>query len=362
MATPPIHNPKAALSRIAARWPEKARSRPLIAIRDWKQHFENSQSERLVRLSFVLMPNKHDGKSYRRLARRDDFPQVFTTWVLIAQLSSKAPARGFLCDEEGPYRPLDIADMTGLDCDTITAAIDILRGEEIGWLEHLDSQAIFTDTLRTSENLRDSGQESTTCDTLENLRDSQRKTARREGKGIEGNGKEEAPYRPQGDKSQPDDVGTDAAAQKKSGPAPGSMEAITLTVAKICSYFPKRTAKVLSAAGMHGLRTIAEALPLPDSDWLALDAIFDARKKEGRASEDYTLRKGWLDNAECLAENLLAAVDTARAWRQGISAPARTRADGIPADWRERFAEKFPGAVAGSWDDLTKAQQAEVRA
>jgi len=365
MATNPLHNSHEAITRLAKKWRGPALTRPLWSIIDWPLHFENSHTRKLARLPFVLLPTKHDGKSYRRLMRHEKKGDIFACWCLITQIAAKSAARGYLADEDGPYTPLDMADMTGMSLESFTLALEILASDDIRWIHQCtpDTLPQSPDTLPQSpESIDEINDLQQSGDSPDHLPTTRENSGAREEKRREVKGREEAPYRPQGDQTQPDSIGTNAAAQKKEGPAPGSMEAITLTVAKICSYFPKRTAKVLSAAGMHGLRTIAEALPLADADWIALDAIFDARKKEGPGAEDFTLRHGWLTNAEALAQNLLAAVDIARDWCRGSSAPARTRTDGFPDDWRERFAEKFPGAVAGSWDDLTKAQQAEVRA
>ena len=372
MASTPAHDPKAALARIVAKWPQDARHRPLFVIRDWRQHFENATSERIVRPAFVLLPNKHDGKGFRRLSRRPDGAQVFASWVLICQLASKAPARGHLADEDGPYTPLDMSDMTGFPCSMFEQAIAILASSEIGWID-MQTLAIHPGESRPiADATGDAPRIAAISPVSQALTQSPRIAAipgdapriadRMEWNGMEQKGMEGTPYRPQGDQTQPDEIGTDAAAQKKEGgAAPGSMEAINRTVARICAFFPGRKSGVLGAKGMHGLRTIADALPLPESSWSILESIFAARKKEGAGADDFTLRHGWLTNAECLAENLLAAVDIARDWLGKPSAPART-ATGAPGDWREKMAARWPDCMAQDWDDLTREQQEALRA
>ena len=71
-------------------------------VRDWDQHFENSRSRDYKKLDWVPLPNKHDGKGYRRLIALENGPALFAAWVLIVQVASKCPQRGVLADEDGP--------------------------------------------------------------------------------------------------------------------------------------------------------------------------------------------------------------------------------------------------------------------
>lgn len=110
-------------------------------IRQWDALFENSQSRKCNRLTWVPIPNKHDGKSYRRLIQMDDGPALYAAWVLMLQVASKCPTRGVLADDDGPLDADDLAAKTGCPADLFVQAFDVLASSRIGWLsvEHSDS-------------------------------------------------------------------------------------------------------------------------------------------------------------------------------------------------------------------------------
>lgn len=110
----------------------------LYVIRDWDQHFEVAQSKRSKRperTQWVPIPNKHDGKSFRRLMKMKNGPALYGAWVLIVQVASKCQVRGTLCDGDGPLTAADIADKTLVDEKIIQAALDACSSKAIGWIE-----------------------------------------------------------------------------------------------------------------------------------------------------------------------------------------------------------------------------------
>ena len=50
-------------------------------VRDWGVHFENTRSRDYKKLDWVPIPNKHDGKGYRRLIALENGPALFAAWV-----------------------------------------------------------------------------------------------------------------------------------------------------------------------------------------------------------------------------------------------------------------------------------------
>jgi hypothetical protein len=108
-------------------------------IKNWDQHFEIAQSRRAatMKMSWVAIPNKHDGKSYRRLTRNPHFAEIFAAWCLIIQVASKQPERGLLADADGPLTAEDLSDSTGLSEDAFTKAFEALSDVKIGWLERV---------------------------------------------------------------------------------------------------------------------------------------------------------------------------------------------------------------------------------
>lgn len=108
-------------------------------IRDWDQHFEVSQSKRADRLRWVAVPNRHDGKSFRRLMRMADGLAIYGCFHLIIQVASKCPIRGRLEDSDGPLSASDISDKTGAPVELIQRALDVCVSREIGWIGRSDA-------------------------------------------------------------------------------------------------------------------------------------------------------------------------------------------------------------------------------
>jgi hypothetical protein len=106
----------------------------LYEIKDWDQHFEQSQSRRVLRLSWVGIPNRHDGKSFRRLMLREDGPAIYGAWILLVQVASKCPRRGILEDGDGPLDEDDLAIKTGAPSSLFETALKVLSDKKIGWI------------------------------------------------------------------------------------------------------------------------------------------------------------------------------------------------------------------------------------
>lgn len=107
-------------------------------IKDWDDNFEVSQSrkaERPDRLSWVAVPNRHDGRGYRRLVRQPNGLALYGAWHLILQVASKCPVRGTLADKDGPLSAFDIADKCSVGVEIIEDALKVLCSSEIGWVE-----------------------------------------------------------------------------------------------------------------------------------------------------------------------------------------------------------------------------------
>lgn len=103
-------------------------------IRDWTKHYETAETRKLKHLTWIKVPNKHDGRGLTRLLRLPDGLAIFGTWILILQVASKMPSRGLLEDQDGPLEPQDIADKTGADPELIKRAFSVLSSKEIGWI------------------------------------------------------------------------------------------------------------------------------------------------------------------------------------------------------------------------------------
>src|SRR5687768_15888859 len=83
----------------AARTNDHARKRggmAVLRIRDWSETYENSRSREIKNLSYVCMPNSHDGSGYAAVLDHEHGPCHFGAWCAIVQVASKCKPRGVL--------------------------------------------------------------------------------------------------------------------------------------------------------------------------------------------------------------------------------------------------------------------------
>lgn len=144
----------------------KEDERPLYVIRDWNLNYEVAQSRRCPRLTWVAIPNKHDGKGFRRTARQPNQCQLFAAFVLMVQVASKCSPRGCLCDADGPMDALDLADKTGFPSEAFQQAMAFFTDPSqcVLWLERLPWENGQTVFRLLSERGLDTGQDRTEPD------------------------------------------------------------------------------------------------------------------------------------------------------------------------------------------------------
>lgn len=147
-------------------------------VRNGSALFETAETRKLKHLQWVAVPNKHDGKGYKRLLRLQDGPLVYAAWLLILQVASKCPKRWTLADDDGPLTPQDLADKTDFPVEYFERAFKALIKKEIGWLELEDTD-------------EDSGSAPATSPATPATPPEDCGTKGIEGNGIEGNGREE---------------------------------------------------------------------------------------------------------------------------------------------------------------------------
>ena len=123
-------------------------------IRNWERHFENNRTKELRKMSWVPVPNKHDGDGYTDLMSRKNAMALYGAWHLILQVASKCEPRGTLvrdivnpapscgdaapsCGDAAPscaaHNGASIARLTRGDGQIIEAMLKV--GIEIGWIE-----------------------------------------------------------------------------------------------------------------------------------------------------------------------------------------------------------------------------------
>lgn len=116
---------------------------PIYRIRDWKLHFESSESiKRVKALTWVATPTKHDGKAFRRIMRRDPTGAMIGVWNMLVQVAAKCPVRGTLADQDGPLTAIDISDKTGLSEEAVQNGFAEFSSQEIRWLECLNQENV----------------------------------------------------------------------------------------------------------------------------------------------------------------------------------------------------------------------------
>lgn len=109
--------------------------KPTYSIRGWVKDFETAESRKILRTRWVPIPNKHDGKTFNRIARHPRAVEIFCAWNLIVEVASKMPERGVLVDSDGPLDADDLADKTHFPVEIFEVALQVLVEPKYGWLE-----------------------------------------------------------------------------------------------------------------------------------------------------------------------------------------------------------------------------------
>lgn len=103
-------------------------------VRNWEKHFENNRSKTVAKLSWVPIPNSHDGEGFATIMAHKDAAEIFTAWVLILQVASRCQPRGSLLREGGkPHDCASLALRTRGQQKWFEKAMPILL--EVRWLE-----------------------------------------------------------------------------------------------------------------------------------------------------------------------------------------------------------------------------------
>lgn len=110
-------------------------------IKGWKEHFEVSQNRNVKAMNWIALPNKHDGKSFRRLMKHERAGEIYAAWILLLQVASKCPERGILADSEGPLTTEDLELKTGYPAAIFEIAMEVLCTPGVAWLERDDAAA-----------------------------------------------------------------------------------------------------------------------------------------------------------------------------------------------------------------------------
>lgn len=107
----------------------------LYRIRNWNELFENNRSRELKNLSWVVVPNKHDGENYTSIITHKHGAAMFSAWVLIIQVASKCDPRGTLLrGNKTPHTPASLSVKTRAPEEWFKMALEYIENQT-DWLE-----------------------------------------------------------------------------------------------------------------------------------------------------------------------------------------------------------------------------------
>lgn len=109
-------------------------SEVVYKIVNWNELYENNRTREMKKMSWVPVPNNHDGDGYTELLDHENGPAHLGAWMVILQLASKCDVRGTLLRSGGkPHTFETISRITRFPAEVIKEAIGRLI--EIGWVE-----------------------------------------------------------------------------------------------------------------------------------------------------------------------------------------------------------------------------------
>lgn len=73
----------------------------LYRITGWNDHYENNRSRKVIDLSWVPIPNRHDGENFSTIMAHPDGAEIYAAWILMLQVASRCQPRGSLVRDNG---------------------------------------------------------------------------------------------------------------------------------------------------------------------------------------------------------------------------------------------------------------------
>jgi uncharacterized phage protein (TIGR02220 family) len=110
----------------------------LYRIRDWQELYENNRSRTVKDLSWVAIPNRHDGENYTMIMSHKRGSEIFSAFILMVEVASKCRPRGTLIRDNGkPHNPISLSLKCRCPASWFEIAIEYLS-ENTDWLEFED--------------------------------------------------------------------------------------------------------------------------------------------------------------------------------------------------------------------------------
>lgn len=160
---------------------------PIYRVVDWEQHFENNRTRELKSMTWVPVPNKHDGDGFTQLMEHENGAAHLGVWLVVVQIASKCDPRGTLLRDSrnglrSGHDSQSISRISRIPRQTIEEAIERLL--VIGWVEDISLET--QDLQELSHETAARSQESAMTSHLARARGPEGKG--REGNDTEGNG------------------------------------------------------------------------------------------------------------------------------------------------------------------------------
>jgi len=123
----------------------------LYKIRNWDSLYENNRSRAVDELTWVKIPNRHDGENFTGIMMHKEGAKIFSAFILMVEIASRCSPRGTLIRTNGV--PHDVTSMS-VKCRApavwFEVALPYLE-KQTDWLEVVEVNTTDTQlTFRTS--------------------------------------------------------------------------------------------------------------------------------------------------------------------------------------------------------------------
>ena len=116
----------------------------ILAIADWSNTFETSDSRKYKTLFWVALPIDYQSSGYQALIECHpvDAPAMYGAWCALLGIAARCPTRGVLANSKGkPLTAARVARLTHLPVEPFEKLFEWAKSEEIGWLKAVEETA-----------------------------------------------------------------------------------------------------------------------------------------------------------------------------------------------------------------------------
>jgi hypothetical protein len=107
----------------------------LYKIRNWDEFYENNRSRTVKELSWVAIPNRHDGENFSNIMTHEHGAEIFASFILLVQVASRCQPRGSLLrGHKKPHNSASLSVKTRAPKKWFDIGLDYLE-KNTDWLE-----------------------------------------------------------------------------------------------------------------------------------------------------------------------------------------------------------------------------------